>query len=157
MGIITTTLTILFLVVFCDGNRTFIMSPELPQSGKYSHGVLVDNTLYIAGQVGMDKEGVMVAGGIENETRQALINMGHVLTAAGCSFKDVVKTTVYIQNISDATIMNQVYVEFFPQNYPARATVQIAKLHLDALVEIEGIAVLDLSSTSVASHVNMEN
>ncbi|KAM3614874.1 uncharacterized protein V6R79_020177 [Siganus canaliculatus] len=124
--------------------RKIINTPKAPAAiGPYSQGILVDRTLYLSGQVGMEPaSGQLVAGGVQAETRQALANMGEVLKAAGCGYENVVKTTVLLANMNDFTAVNDVYKQFFTSNLPARAAYQAAALPKGALVEIEAIAVL---------------
>ena len=83
-----------------------------------------------------------VPGGIEAETRQALTNLKAVLKAAGASLKTVVKTTVFLRDMNDFSLMNKVYAEFFTSKFPARSAVQVARLPKDGAVEIEAIALL---------------
>uniref|UniRef100_A0A8C2DJN4 2-iminobutanoate/2-iminopropanoate deaminase n=1 Tax=Cyprinus carpio TaxID=7962 RepID=A0A8C2DJN4_CYPCA len=110
--------------------------------GPYSQAVLVDRTMYISGQIGMDVGGQLVAGGVQAQAKQALINMGEILKAAGCGYENVVKTTVLLADINDFNNVNDVYKQFFKSNFPARAAYQVAALPRGGLVEIEAIAVL---------------
>ena len=110
--------------------------------GPYSQAVTVDGWLYASGQIPLDPEtGALVAGGIEAQTRRVLRNLGAVLEAAGGSFADVVRTTIYLTDLGDFAAVNAVYAEAFagPPS-PARATVQVAALPLGAAVEIDCIA-----------------
>lgn len=86
--------------------------------------------------------GQLVDGGVQAQTRQALVNMGEILKAAGCSYENVVKTTVLLADMNDFTAVNDVYKQFFSSNYPARAAYQVAALPKGGLVEIEAVAVL---------------
>ena len=109
--------------------------------GPYSQAIVTDTMVFTAGQVPLipgTKQ--LAAGGIEAQTRQALTKIKAVLEAAGTSLSQVVKTTVFLQSMDDFAAMNGVYAEFFGENPPARSTVQVARLPLDALVEIEAIA-----------------
>uniref|UniRef100_A0A8C1KMP4 2-iminobutanoate/2-iminopropanoate deaminase n=1 Tax=Cyprinus carpio TaxID=7962 RepID=A0A8C1KMP4_CYPCA len=110
--------------------------------GPYSQAVLVDRTMYISGQIGMDISGQLVVGGVEAQAKQALINMGEILKAAGCGYENVVKTTVLLADINDFNNVNDVYKQFFKSNFPARAAYQVAALPRGGLVEIEAVAVL---------------
>ncbi|XP_043072935.1 2-iminobutanoate/2-iminopropanoate deaminase isoform X2 [Puntigrus tetrazona] len=110
--------------------------------GPYSQAVVVDRTMYISGQIGLDVGGQLVAGGVQAQAKQALINMGEILKAAGCGYENVVKTTVLLADISDFNNVNDVYKQFFKSNFPARAAYQVAALPRGSLVEIEAIAVL---------------
>ncbi|XP_017309422.1 2-iminobutanoate/2-iminopropanoate deaminase isoform X2 [Ictalurus punctatus] len=108
-----------------------------------SQAVVVDRTMYISGQLGMDTAtGQLVAGGVQAQAKQALINMGEILKAAGCGYENVVKTTVLLADINDFNNVNDVYKQFFSSNFPARAAYQVAALPRGGLVEIEAVAVL---------------
>ena len=123
-------------------NRKVIKTPKAPKAiGPYSIAVQADNLIFTAGQLGLDPQnGEFVDGGIEAETRQALTNLKHILEAAGSSLANVVKTTVFLQDMNDFPRMNAVYQEFFTQDFPARSAVQVAALPKGGLVEIEAIA-----------------
>jgi 2-iminobutanoate/2-iminopropanoate deaminase len=107
----------------------------------FSDGILAGNTLYIAGQEGVDDSGKLAAGGIGPETKAALDNVQKVLKAAGFELKDVVSVTVYLADIKDFPEMNKVYKSVMPDPKPARATIQAAGLVNDARIEIAAIAV----------------
>ncbi|XP_076753123.1 reactive intermediate imine deaminase A homolog UK114 [Xylocopa sonorina] len=110
--------------------------------GPYNQAVLVDRTLYLSGVLGADiKTGKLVEGGAVAQARQALINMGHILKEAGSDYTKVIKTTIFLQNMSDFVGVNEVYKEYFKEPYPARSTLEVAKLPMGALFEIEAIAV----------------
>jgi 2-iminobutanoate/2-iminopropanoate deaminase len=104
--------------------------------------VACGNLLFVSGQIPRDAAGKMAGESIEAATWQALQNLRAVLTAAGCSTADVVKTTVFLQDLADFPAMNKAYAEFFGNHRPARSTVQAARLPADARVEIECIAVI---------------
>ncbi|MFZ0545093.1 MAG: RidA family protein [Candidatus Promineifilaceae bacterium] len=111
--------------------------------GPYSQGVRIGDLLFTAGQVALDKEtGQLVGDDVSIQTDKVLRNLTAVLQAAGSSLENVVKTTVYLDNIDDFKAMNEVYGRFFTANQPARTTVEVARLPLGALVEIEAIAVI---------------
>jgi 2-iminobutanoate/2-iminopropanoate deaminase len=107
----------------------------------FSDGVLVGNTLYIAGQEGTDEASKLAPGGIGPETKAALDNIEKVLKAAGFELKDVVSVTVYLADIHEFPDMNKVYKGVMPDPKPARATIQAAALVNGARVEIAAIAV----------------
>ncbi len=93
--------------------RRIIKSPKLPPAlGPYSQGVMVDNTLYMSGAIGLDASGDLINGGLEAEARQALTNMGHVLTEAGLTYNHIVKTTVLLADINDFAVFNSIYAEY---------------------------------------------
>jgi len=109
--------------------------------GPYSYAVKVGDFIFCSGQVGKSpKTNEFVKGGIEAQTKQVLENLKAVLTAAGADLSDVVKTTVYLKNVSDFSKMNEVYASFFQKPYPARATIEAARLPQDALIEVDCIA-----------------
>jgi 2-iminobutanoate/2-iminopropanoate deaminase len=110
--------------------------------GPYSQAVEVNNTLYISGQIPVDPAtGKFVSDtDVKEQAQQVLKNVGQILNAAGYSFKDVVKSTVLLKNISDFAAVNEVYATFYTENLPARAAFEVANLPLGALVEIETIA-----------------
>lgn len=109
--------------------------------GPYSQAVRSGGFLFCSGQVALDPAtGKIVGGGIEAQTERVLRNLSAVLGAGGADLASVVKTTVYLADLADFPQMNRVYATFFPEDPPARATVQAAKLPADALVEIDAIA-----------------
>lgn len=111
--------------------------------GPYSVANRIGNLVFTAGQIGLDPTtNELVSGGIEAETRQALTNLKNVLDAAGSSLEQVVKTTVFLRDMGEFAQMNAIYAEFFPQNHPARSTVQVAALPKYAAVEIEVVAII---------------
>lgn len=124
--------------------RQVISSERAPKAvGPYSQGIRVGDFIFCAGQAGLDPAtGKLVTGGIEAETRRVLQNLGAVLEQAGTSLGNVVKTTVFLTDMGDFKAMNAIYAEFFPGTPPARSTVQVSRLPVDAHVEIECIAVM---------------
>ncbi|XP_039461063.1 2-iminobutanoate/2-iminopropanoate deaminase isoform X2 [Oreochromis aureus] len=130
--------------------RQIIYTPKAPvRQGIYSQAVIVDRTMYISGQLGMDvASGKLVDGGVQAQATQALVNIGAILKAAGCDYSNVVKTTVLLADINDFNNVNEVYKTFFSSKFPARAAYQVAALPRGGLVEIEAIAVLGPLSDS---------
>jgi len=123
--------------------RKIINCSDAPSAiGPYNQAILVDKTLYISGQLGMSRNMNLVPGGIENETRKALENIGHILRAAGGSYKDVIKTTILLRDINNFSLVNSIYSEFFKDHEPARAAFQVAALPKNGNVEIEAIALI---------------
>ncbi len=109
--------------------------------GPYSQAILSGGFLFCSGQIPLDPAtGKMVEGGIEAQTERVLRNLAAVLEAGGASLRSVAKTTVYLVDLSDFPAMNEVYGTFFPENPPARATIQASKLPAGALVEIDAVA-----------------
>lgn len=126
-----------------ERTRRVIRPAGAPNTGlPYSPGILVGDTLYVAGHLGRDPvTSKLVAGGIEAETRQILANIREVLKAAGMDLGDVVSVTVYITSFEDFPRFNEIYREHFPRNPPARATVQVSALNSGGHVELQMIAV----------------
>lgn len=126
-------------------DKKIIETNEAPKAiGPYSVGVMVNNLVFTAGQLGIEPtSGEIVAGGIQTETRQALKNIEKILIAAGTDISHVVKTTVFLRDMDDFSEMNMVYAEFFSQEFPSRTTVQVAALPKNAEIEIEAIAVCE--------------
>ena len=109
--------------------------------GPYSQAIKAGGMIFCSGQIPIDPAtGNFVSDVVSEQTEQVLKNLGEVLTAAGASLNDVVKTTVFLADMNDFAEMNEVYGRFFSENKPARATVQAARLPRDAKVEIECIA-----------------
>jgi 2-iminobutanoate/2-iminopropanoate deaminase len=125
--------------------RKVVVAEGAPKAiGPYSVAIRTDGLVFASGTIGVDPAtGEFVAGGVEEQTRQALKNLGEVLKAGGSSLEQVVKTTVFLQKMSEFTLMNAVYAEFFPREAPARSTVEVAALPKGAAVEIEAIALVD--------------
>ena len=123
-----------------------ISSPGAPKAiGPYSPAIRAGQLLFVSGQVPIDPAtGNMITGGIADQTRRVLDNIGELLLAAGRSFGDVARTTVFLADMNDFSAMNEVYGEYFAEPYPARATVQVARLPKDARVEIDVIASYDV-------------
>jgi 2-iminobutanoate/2-iminopropanoate deaminase len=119
-----------------------IATPEAPRAiGPYSQAISVGEWLFCSGQIPLDpKGGEIVAGGIEEQTKRVLENLGAVLSAGGSGLDRVVKTTVFLTDLGDFAAMNAVYGEYFGEPAPARATVQVAALPKGARIEIEAIA-----------------
>jgi 2-iminobutanoate/2-iminopropanoate deaminase len=111
--------------------------------GPYSQGIKAHGFLFTAGQVGFDPEsGELVDGGIAEQTHRVLQNLRAILRAGGTDVSQVVKTTVFLVDMADFALMNEVYAEFFGDHRPARSTVAVASLPRGARVEIEAIAEL---------------
>ena len=123
--------------------KTIVATNQAPQAiGPYSQAVKANGFLFLSGQIPLDPvTGQLVYGGVAMQTRQSLVNIKAVLAQEGLTLENVVKTTVFLQNMDDFAAMNNVYAEFFPAAPPARSTVQVARLPKDASVEIEVVAV----------------
>jgi 2-iminobutanoate/2-iminopropanoate deaminase len=112
--------------------------------GPYSQAIRAGGFLFVSGQVPIVPEtGQMAAGDIAAQTHQVMRNLGQILDAAGASFGDVVRTTVFLADLNEFAAMNEVYGSYFDSPAPARATVQVARLPRDARIEIDVIACLD--------------
>ena len=111
--------------------------------GPYSQATIAGNLVFASGQAALDPQtGTLIAGNVAEQTAQAMRNLQAVLEAAGSGLNRVLKTTVYLADMADFAAMNEAYARFFPQNPPARTTIQAARLPLDARVEIELIALV---------------
>jgi 2-iminobutanoate/2-iminopropanoate deaminase len=123
-------------------NKSIVNTPAAPAAiGPYSQAVRVGSMVYTAGQVAIDPTtGKLIEGGVPEQTRQAMINVQAIVEAAGSDLGQVVKTTVFLQNLGMFAEMNAVYGEFFPDAPPARSTVEVSNLPLGALIEIEAVA-----------------
>jgi len=119
-----------------------ISSSGAPKAiGPYSPAIRAGQLLFVSGQVPLDPAtGQMIEGDITAQTRRVLDNIGALLTAGGRSFADVVRTTIFLADMNDFAAVNDVYGQYFSEPYPARATVQVARLPKDARVEIDVIA-----------------
>lgn len=110
--------------------------------GPYSQAIKTNELVFVSGQIPVSPVDGAIPEGIKAQTEQSIKNVRAVLEEAGCSLKNVLKTTVFLKNMDDFADMNEVYARFFSEPYPARAAVQAAKLPKDALVEIEAVAEL---------------
>jgi len=123
-------------------SRTAVATGLAPAAiGPYSQAIDVGCLLFCSGQLGLDPaSGDFVEGGVGAQAERAMENLGAVLEAAGLSFADVVKTTIFLADMADFPTVNAVYARFMPEPPPARSTVQVAALPKGGLVEIEAIA-----------------
>jgi 2-iminobutanoate/2-iminopropanoate deaminase len=124
--------------------KEIIQTEEAPQAiGPYSQAIRANGLVFASGQIPINPEtGQFVAGGIAEQTEQAIKNLSRVLEAAGSALNKVVKTTVFLADMGEFAAMNEVYGRFFKEEPPARATVEAARLPRDARVEIEAIALV---------------
>jgi 2-iminobutanoate/2-iminopropanoate deaminase len=111
--------------------------------GPYSHSVKANGFLFVSGQIARTPQGELVNSSIEAETHQVMHNIRAILEESGLSFDDVVKATIFLKNMDDFARVNTVYGSYFVTDFPARETIQVAKLPLDVNVEISVIAVLN--------------
>jgi 2-iminobutanoate/2-iminopropanoate deaminase len=113
-----------------------------PAIGPYSPALRAGQFLFLSGQIPLTTAGTVVDGGIREQTAQVLENMRQLLEAGGADFASVVKTTIYLADLADFAVVNEIYATCFVEPYPARATVQVARLPRDVRVEIDAIAVV---------------
>ncbi|MCG3150080.1 MAG: 2-iminobutanoate/2-iminopropanoate deaminase [Verrucomicrobiae bacterium] len=123
-------------------NKSIVVTPNAPQAiGPYSQAVWVSDLLFCSGQIPLDPAtGGLVTGGIVEQTQRVLENIQALLNSQGLQFANVIKTTVFLSDMAHFAAMNEVYSKYFTRDYPARSTVQVARLPKDALVEIEVLA-----------------
>ncbi len=129
-------------------DKKIVQSDNAPRPiGPYSQGVITPpGLLFTAGQIPIDPAtGELVQGDIKAQTRQVLENLKSVLTAGGTSLRAVVKTTVFLKDLKDFVLMNEVYSEYFQESPPARSAVEVSRIPKDAKVEIEAVAIVDHS------------
>jgi 2-iminobutanoate/2-iminopropanoate deaminase len=111
--------------------------------GPYSQGIIANGLIFTSGQAALiPGTKTLAEGGIKEQTKQTLENIKAILESAGSSMDNVLKATVFLKDINDFAAMNEVYATYFPNTPPARSTVQVARLPLDALVEIEMVALV---------------
>lgn len=122
--------------------KQIVHANNAPQPvGTYSQAVKAGNLLFVSGQLPINPDsGELVTGNFKDRTRQVLNNLKNIIEAAGSNMNKVVKTNVYLTDLSNFAEVNEVYSEFFPSDPPARAAVQVSKLPLDTDIEIESIA-----------------
>jgi 2-iminobutanoate/2-iminopropanoate deaminase len=125
--------------------RQAVSTPAAPQAvGPYSQAIRAGSLLFVSGQIPIDPAtGQVIAGDAAAQTRRVMENIGEILKAAGSSFDQVVRTTVYLADIAEFPAMNEVYGQYFSAPAPARSTIQAARLPRDAKLEIDVIAVLE--------------
>ncbi|NPC94943.1 RidA family protein [Bacillus sp. WMMC1349] len=120
-----------------------VRTKNAPQAiGPYSQGIIVNNMFYSSGQIPLTPSGEMIQGDIKEQTHQVFRNLKAVLKEAGASLETVVKTTVFLADMSQFSDVNEVYGQYFDQYQPARSCVEVARLPKDAMVEIEVIALV---------------
>ncbi|MDE0959718.1 MAG: RidA family protein [Planctomycetota bacterium] len=122
-------------------DRVAVNTDEAPAAiGPYSQAMVVDGWVYCSGQIPIVPKDGSVAQGIQDQTHQVLVNLQQVLAEAGSDFSEVVKTTVYLSSMSNFTVMNEIYAQFFEPPFPARACIEAAALPKGVQVEIDAIA-----------------
>src|SRR5437870_1047574 len=135
--------------------KKIISTSDAPGAiGPYSQGVRVGSTIFYSGQIPLDpKTGQMVPGGVDEQARRVMENIGGLLRAEGLNYDNIVKTTIFLADINDFQTVNEIYGSYFKQAPPARSTIQAGALPKSARLEIEAIAVAGngSSSTEVAA------
>lgn len=122
----------------------YVKTEQAPQAiGPYSQAVKVNGMVFTSGNIPLNTAGELVEGGIEEQTAQVLINLKNVLEEAGSSMQQVLKTTVFIQDMNEFAALNGIYEEHFGNHKPARSCVEVARLPKDVRVEIEAIALCE--------------
>ncbi|TXH29390.1 MAG: RidA family protein [Cyclobacteriaceae bacterium] len=124
-------------------SKNVVYSGSAPEPiGPYSQAILAGNMLFVSGQIAIQKSsGKLITDDIETETAQVMRNIGDILNAAGFDFQHVVKSTIFLQDFNDFAKVNEVYGRSFPNNPPARETVEVSRLPKDVNIEISCIAV----------------
>lgn len=121
-------------------NMKTVATGDAPSAiGPYSQAIVLGDLVFVSGQLPMQANGEIVAGGVEEQTKKSIENLQNILSAAGASLNSVVKTTVFVKDLKDFPLINAVYESCFGLHRPARSTVEVARLPKDALVEIEAI------------------
>lgn len=121
--------------------KKIISTTNAPQAvGPYSQAVVLNDTLYTSGQIGLDPQTGILKEGLEAQVCQVMENLNSLLKEVDMNFSDVVKTTVFITSMDDFATINQIYAKYFGQNPPARSCVEVSALPKNALIEIEMIA-----------------
>ena len=121
-------------------NKQFIQTPDAPAAiGTYSQAIRVGDTVYLSGQIGLDPGTMQMADGIDAQIHQVFHNLRAVASAADSSFSDMVKLNVYLTDLGHFAKVNEIMASYFRQPYPARAAVGVAALPRNALVEMDGV------------------
>ena len=110
--------------------------------GPYSQGTIAGNLVFVSGQLGLDPVTGEMKGSFQEQTTQSLVNLKAILEEAGSSLTNVVKTTVFLKDMSNFAALNEIYQQFFNESYPSRSAIEISQLPKQGLVEIEAIAIL---------------
>ena len=117
--------------------RHTIYSKEAPEPiGPYTQAVQYGNTIFLSGQIGIDRTGEFVSEDVVEQTKQAMKNIGFVLKEAGLSYENIIKTSIFLKDMNDFPKVNDAYASYFQDQFPARETVEVSRLPKDAKVEI---------------------
>ena len=121
--------------------KELISTNNAPQAiGPYSQAVKANGLIFVSGQIPFTPEGKLVADDIKSQTNQSLTNLSEILKAAGSNLGKVIKVNVFLKDMNDFAVVNEIYATYFTENFPARAAVEVARLPKDVLVEIECVA-----------------
>lgn len=120
--------------------ETLTCSKTIDAIGPYSTAIKVKDTIYVSGQLPINRETNSMPSDVKEQTRQSLLNIKYILEENNSSLENIVKTTVFVTDLSFFTDINEIYGSFFKDNYPARSLVQVARLPKDAMIEIECVA-----------------
>ncbi len=124
-------------------NKQFIQTPEAPAAiGTYSQAIRVNDTVYLSGQIGLDPATMQMVDGIDEQIHRVFKNLRAVTTAANSNLNDLVKLNVYLTDLKNFAKVNEIMAEYFQQPYPARAAVGVSALPRGAMVEMDGIVVV---------------
>jgi 2-iminobutanoate/2-iminopropanoate deaminase len=124
-------------------NKKVVSTNTAPAAiGPYSQAIISNGFLFVSGQIPIIPESGAIAEGIDAQAQQVLKNLSAILASVGVTTENVVKTTIFLKNMDDFATVNTIYGSYFPNNPPARSTVQVAKLPKDVLIEIEAIATI---------------
>ena len=121
-----------------------INTKNAPQAiGPYSQAKVIGNLVFTSGQIPLKPDGSIVSGNFEEESIQVLNNIDEILKAAGSNMGNIIKLTVYLDDLSNFNILNKVFENYFLESFPARSTVEVSKLPKDARIEIEAIGFIN--------------
>ena len=123
--------------------KQIIHTDKAPKAiGCYSQAVKIDNTVYLSGQIGLDPITMVLADGIHNQTRQVFKNLEAVVIASGGTLDNIVKLSIYLTDMNNFSVINEIMAEFFSEPYPARAAVGVKELPKGAIVEADAVLVV---------------
>lgn len=108
--------------------------------GPYNHATVFNDIVFTSGQIGLDPATGKLVDGIENQTKQTLNNIRNILEASGSDFDHILKATIYVDDLSNFSVVNSIYEDYFAVDFPARTAMEVSKLPMDAKVEIEAVA-----------------
>ncbi|MEN2984837.1 MAG: RidA family protein [Dictyoglomaceae bacterium] len=124
--------------------KEVLITNKAPKAiGPYSQAIKVGNFIFISGQIPIDPNtGEVIEGDIREQTKRVLENIKGILESVSCSLNNVIKTTVFLKNLDDFSAMNEIYATYFPENPPARSTIEVSRLPKGVSIEIEAIAII---------------